>query len=274
MPHFAGVPASLAVHTRWLRLAVDGQEVPAMVSHPAWSGESPPGELPIRPWLLWMHGRTVRKEIDPGRFQRLLRAGIATVSVDLPGHGERLEAWAQEPSNTLQVVDQMIGEIDGVVDAVHALGGFDLERMALGGMSAGGMVTLARLCRPHRFSAAVVECTTGSWRWQPNVLRGNPGLLERWNPIGHLDGWRPIPLLALHNRHDEWVALEGQEEFLSALRARYTDPSLVELHVYERTGAPYEHAGFGKMGADAKDRVARFVAERLVSGTRPGSANS
>ena len=59
-------------------------KVPAMLSHPDW--RTP------RPTVLWMHGRTVSKEIDNGRFLRFVRAGIASVSLDLPGHGERLDA--------------------------------------------------------------------------------------------------------------------------------------------------------------------------------------
>jgi len=34
-----------------------------------------------------MHGRTANKELDPGRYLRLIRAGIAVCAIDLPGHG-------------------------------------------------------------------------------------------------------------------------------------------------------------------------------------------
>jgi dienelactone hydrolase len=273
MPDLSGIPASLRSRSRWLRLA----GVPAFVAHPDLppDGETDFASLPPRPWLLWMHGRTVRKEIDPGRFQRLVRAGVATVSLDLPGHGERFEEELQAPFATMRVIARMLEEIDAVVDRVHELGGFDAERVAVGGMSAGGMVALARLCRPHRFAAAVVECTTGSWSRQTNLVASDDestnALARSLDPIGRLDGWRPMPLLALHNRFDEWVPLAGQDAFVDALRLRYAsrgaDPSQLELHVYERTGAPFEHAGFGRMGADAKDRVAAFLARRLLVGT-------
>ena len=263
MPDLSGVPASLRAVSRWITLA----GVPAMVSHPAWSsGSSAQTTVPSRPWLLWMHGRSVQKEIDPGRFLRCVRSGIACVAVDLPGHGERFEAGMQEPHRTLEVIDRMEREIDAVVDAVLELGGFDVERFAIGGMSAGGMATLARLSRPHRFTAAVVECTTGSWRWQPNILKGDPAVVARLDPIRHLDGWRPIPFLALHNQFDEWVPLEGQREFVDAVTARCRglgSSAPIDLHVYDRTGAPNEHAGFGRMGADAKDRVVSFLSSAL-----------
>lgn len=269
MPDLSGIPASLRNRSRWLRLA----GVPAFVAHPDLpsDGAGDFAALPRRPWLLWMHGRTAHKEIDPGRFQRLVRGGVATVSLDLPGHGERFDDALQAPFATIRVIARMLEEIDAVVDRVHELGGFDAERVAIGGMSAGGMVATARLCQPHRFAAAVLECTTGSWSRQANLVATDDGdanaLARSLDPVARLDGWRPIPLLALHNRHDEWVPLAGQEEFVDSLRSRYAsrgaDPSMLELHVYDRTGAPFEHAGFGRMGADAKDRVAAFATRRL-----------
>lgn len=256
MPDLTGLPASLRRHARWVRLA----DVPALVVHPEWTaGVDRPR---TRPWLLWLHGRTVNKELDPGRYQRLARVGIASVAVDLPGHGERFDASFHSLERTLDLVATATGEIDAVVDAAVSDESLGLghESMAIGGMSAGGMATLARLCRPHRFGAALVECATGSWRWQPNLAGGDAATFGRLNPIDHVDGWRPIPLLALHNRLDEWVPLEGQEEFLATLRARTSRPDLVRLHVYDRTGAPHEHAGFGTMGSDAKDRAAAHLA--------------
>jgi dienelactone hydrolase len=236
--------------------------VPTLIAHPDWEGEG--SALRARPWLLWIHGRSVTKELDPGRYLRLLRAGIASIAVDLPGHGERLEPDGQEIHRTLPMIAQMVDEVDAVVERVLELEGFDPERGAIGGMSAGGMVTLARLCRPHRFVAAAVECTTGSWRWQPNLMRGDPAVVARLNPIDHLDGWRPIPLLAMHNRRDAWVPIEGQEEFLTALAATYPDPQRIERQIFDETGAPYEHAGFGRMGSEAKDRFTAFLAAALL----------
>ena len=89
----------------------------------------------------------------------------------------------------------------------------------------------------------------------------------RWqlDPIEHLDGWREIPLLALHGRHDEWVPIEGQQAFLDALGRRYRDPGLIEFIRYDRTGAAYEHVGFGRMAADAKSRQSGFFKRWLIA---------
>jgi predicted peptidase len=246
---FAQMPSALRANARWQQLGASG--IPVLLVHPAWESDTRP------PIVLWMHGRTVNKELDPGRYLRWMRAGIGACAIDLPGHGERFDAALHSPSRAFDVVRQMIDEIDEVVAAIETIGEFDVSRMAIGGVSAGGMATLARLCRPHPFRCASVEATTGSWSHQAEreMFRDRPPqAIAALNPIEHIDGWREIPLQALHACFDEWVPVEGQRAFIDALRASYSDPSLIEFIVYEqRTGAPNEHQGFGRMSADAKD---------------------
>lgn len=258
---FDQLPSSVLALSRTERLA--GGAVPALVVHPHLDRATGRAVRPA-PLLLWMHGRTVTKELDPGRYLRLARAGIATCALDLPGHGERLEAELQEPARTLEVVERMAAEIDAVVADLAATGEFTGARMAIGGMSAGGMATMVRLCRPHAFAAAVVECTTGSWRWQRSRAMFDPVRVAALDPIEHLAGWRDIPFLALHNQGDEWVPVDGQREFVDALRARSQRPTEIELHAYGPTGAPNEHAGFGRFASDAKDRATAFLVRHLV----------
>ncbi len=253
-PSIDQLPSALTAAARWERLGAS--RIPAMLVHPDRASGT------VVPVLIWMHGRTARKEIDPGRFLRLMRSGIGACAVDLPGHGERYDAALQAPACTLDVVLQMIDEIDEVIDAVRGDPGFDANRMVIGGMSAGGMVTLARLCHDHPFRAAAVEAATGSWehqRHRPMFRDHEDDVLSAVNPIENLDGWREIPLQAIHCVRDEWVGFDGQKHFLDTLRSRYREPGRVELVVYEETGAPYEHAGFGRMAADAKNRQRDFL---------------
>jgi alpha-beta hydrolase superfamily lysophospholipase len=253
------LPSSLREAARWERLGPS--RIPVMLAHPDWAAAHPV------PAVIWMHGRTVSKEIDPGRYLRWLRAGIGVCAVDLPGHGERFEAALQAPSRTFDVVWQMQEEIDGLLEALGVAGQFDPSRMAIGGMSAGGMATLARLCRPHAFRCASVEATSGSWWHQREhaMFRGrDEAAIATVDPIRHLDTWREIPLQAFHARHDEWVSYEGQAAFIDAVGQRYADPRRIELVTYEHTGAPYEHAGFGRMAADAKNRQRDFFRRHLL----------
>ncbi len=254
------LPSSLRRCSRWERLG-GASDIPALLVHPTWNETEPPA-----PVVIWMHGRTVNKETDPGRYLRWMRAGIGACAVDLPGHGERFDEALQQPHRTFDVLTQMLDEIDIIVEALGEFGVFDMNRLAIGGMSAGGMTTLARLCREHPFVCASVEASSGSWMHQ----RERAMFADRqWseaaelNPIEHLDTWRAIPFQAIHARLDESVAFAGQAEFIGALRNRYPDPALIDFVVYDRTGAPFEHAGFGRMAADAKNRQRDFLAREL-----------
>src|SRR5690606_22671856 len=126
--------------------------------------------------------------------------------------------------------------------AASPLGAIDFERLAIGGMSAGGMCALRRLCdpAPHPFRCAAVESTTG-WlgglyfgtdgaagpRW---AVRHDPAEVAAVDPMERIDAFRPIPLLALHSEQDRTVPIAGQRRFLEALRERYeregADPEL------------------------------------------------
>lgn len=251
------LPAALRQRATWERLGPSA--TPALLALPEGATEDAPAPL-----VLWMHGRTVHKELDPGRYLRWLRAGIGACALDLPGHGERLDRELQRPERTLDVVRAMVDEIDGVVDAVRDRPGVDADRLGIGGMSAGGMVTLVRLGAPHPFRAASVEATTGSWEHQRGRAMHRPDLVEAMNPIEHLEGWREIPLQVIHSKADEWVAFEGQMEFVDALRDRYERPDLVEVVAFERTGAPHEHVGFGRKAAEAKDAQTEFFRRCLI----------
>ena len=254
MPRLGELPTSLKRNTAHLRL---GDDVPAMVVRP----EQPTGRDPL---LVWMHGRTTNKELDAGRYLRLMRRGIACCALDLPGHGERHCEELQAPERIVEIVERMEAELDPVIDDLRALGGFDPDRLAIGGISAGGMVTLLRLTRTHPFAAAAVEATTGNRGFGAAMACEDRERLDRLDVGARLEAWREIPMLALHNRHDEWISAEGQQAFIDTLRGRYRDPARIEFHVYEeRTGAPHEHAGFGRFGADAKDRQVDFLVRTL-----------
>jgi alpha-beta hydrolase superfamily lysophospholipase len=270
---FRQLPASLAERARTVRLAgshVPGG-VPALLLHPDWIGPAPT--------MIWLHGRTAYKEIDSGRFARWLRAGIAGVALDLPGHGEREDARAQAADRTLEVLRGAIGEIDAVVEALADpvwQGVFDLDRLGLGGMSLGGMATLRRLCEPHEFRCAAVECTSGDLDGLYNPRSGSHpwgvgfagAEVEPLDPARHLEGFRPLPLLAMHSEADRIVPWGVQRAFLERLRGHYeergADPSLVRWRTWPTTGAPEEHSGFGRVSNEAKNELTGFLVGELV----------
>lgn len=254
------LPQSLRRNARWE--ALGPSRVPALLVHPDWDGRR---SVPL---ILWMHGRTVTKELDPGRYLRWMRAGFGACAVDLPGHGERYDEALQQPERTLDVVTQMAEEVDDVLAALDAYGVFDAERVAIGGMSAGGMAAIRRLTNEHPFRCASVEATSGSWMYQKDraMFRHLPETrLGELDPMQQLESWREIPFQAIHARGDEWIRYEGQEAFIRALQARSRHPDRIEWLTYENTGAPNEHAGFGRHAADAKNRQLAFF--RMWLGT-------
>jgi dipeptidyl aminopeptidase/acylaminoacyl peptidase len=259
------LPSALRENARWERFGSD-RSIPVMLVHPSWS------EMKPVPGVFWIHGRTVTKETDPGRYLRWMRAGLGACAIDLPGHGERFNSDLQSAATAYDILTQMYREIDVVIDGLREFPMFDVTRIAIGGMSLGGMAALARLTRPHSFRCATVEATTGSWARQKdremfrNRVSEETQTLE---PLLHLDAWREIPLQAIHARHDEWVAFEGQHEFIEALRMKYRDPSLIDFIVYEHTGAPHEHIGFGKKSLDAKSRQTEFLGRWLADAAAP-----
>lgn len=260
---FRALPQSLQRHARTARL---GDDVPALIVHPD-------NKTPV-PWVLWLHGRTVYKELDPGRYSRWVRAGIGAIAIDLPGHGERYENGAHHPSRTVNTLTRCIPEIDGVLASVRELGIFDMSNCAMGGMSAGGMVTMRRLCDPHPFKGATIECTTGDLMglyFPENPDEDRPLLrvhhdrdeVRAIDTPTHLNGFDPIPLLALHNTGDELIPYDIQTHFIETLRAHYrdrgSDPSMIEFETFSDTGAIQEHAGFGKYASRAKDIQLDFL---------------
>lgn len=233
--------------------------------------------------MLWMHGRTAYKELDSGRYLRWMKAGIAAVAIDSPGHGERKDSRGDEAAHTMGTLGELVREIDIVVESLADpvwQGVFDLDRMGIGGMSMGGMATLRRLCEPHEFACAAVECTSGDLDGLYNPSRGSHpwGLsypeeqVRDLDPMRHLDQFRPIPLLALHSEADAIVPWRVQEGFLRALRARYeargADPSMIEAKTWASTGAPEEHSGFGRVSNEAKNTQTDFLTRTLRNRSR------
>jgi len=268
----AQLPRSVRDHARYARLGPTG--VPALLAHPGdWSTPAP--------LCLWMHGRSVNKELDPGRFSRWLRAGIAVCAVDLPGHGERADPPRLGPETSIEVIGEALPEVDLILEALAEPGyasAFDLDRASIGGMSMGGMITLRRLCEPHPFKCAAVEATmgdlfglyfpTGKDGEFPVPAQHSEDSVAAVDPLHHLDGFEPLPLLVIHSEADEIAPWRVQSRFIERLREHYVargvSPDEIRVQTWPETGAPSEHAGFGRFSNDAKNLQTAFFVEHLM----------
>ena len=70
----------------------------------------------------------------------------------------------------------------------------------------------------------------------------------------------------MHSRADQWVLWEGQREFLEALRRRSRDPGRIEELVFDRTGATFEHLGFGHAANEVRLTEIDFLDRALRAG--------
>ena len=221
-----------------------------------------------RPFLFWIHGRNADKELDPGRYLRCVRRGINVCAVDLPGHGQRIEAALQERNRLLDVIVQMADEIDRVLEGLGELEGFDLHSGAIGGMSAGGMVAITRLLHPHSFRVVVLEATGGSWRHllnTPFCENMNKDEFKTMDPMNHLEEWVDLPVVAFHSRHDSWIPFKTESEFIEAIKMQSSNPTEIELVAFDHTGAPGEHIGFGRESAFVKEVQIDFLVRHLLT---------
>ena len=190
------------------------------------------------------------------------------ITIDLPGHGEREDPERQTPEAVLDVVLQASEELDAVCDEAARQLDADPTRIAIGGMSAGGMAAIHRATPPHAYAALTLEATSGAWSHLPMATNSSPDLrsrVETADPIRNLAGWRPIPVLSVHARYDTWIPQTEQWKFLDAIES-LGDPALIHRVRYDRTGADAEHAGFGRYSADAKEQQCRFLTECLFAG--------
>ncbi|MGP1347281.1 MAG: alpha/beta hydrolase family protein [Phycisphaerales bacterium] len=249
-----------------------GERIPVLLAHPDPGWHEAGAEPTPAPVCVWFHGRTVSKELDPGRYLRWVRGGIAACAVDLPGHGERAREGWDSSDMTLSVVERAAAEVDAVVRALGDArfnGAFDVSRVAVGGMSAGGMTTLLRVTRSHGFRCAAVESTMGDFEELARRGQYDAGRARALSPMHRLESWRPIPLLALHSEKDEWVPVGAIRALLGALSERYSavgaDPGLLTLRTWAETGAPYEHAGFGRVSNEAKNLQLEFLERWLLA---------
>jgi len=115
--------------------------------------------------------------------------------------------------------------------------------------------------------AGLYDPERGTRPWGTTFPAAEIGPLD---PMGHLVGFAPLPILALHSEADRIVPWAVQRGFLERLGQHYVqrgaDPGMIEVKTWATTGAPEEHSGFGKVAGEAKTVQLEFFTRWL----RPG----
>jgi len=147
---------------------------------------------------------------------------------------------ARAPQDTARVIDYLVSR-----------GDIDPSKIGWLGSSSTGIPALAAATGEKRLAAVVVFVSTGAYRqwfesWKSNGLwKGKTdqlwpetqALLERHDPILHVDKLFPTAILMVSGGHDKIVDPKTARAFVEAARPHYeADPERLRLVVYDGFG--------------------------------------
>ncbi|MGB3481968.1 MAG: alpha/beta fold hydrolase [Mycobacterium sp.] len=204
------------------------------MSFTAWR-YSPPAGVPDLGALIYLHGGP-EGQSRPGYsevFPQLLNAGITVITPNVRGSGGFGRTFMHADDR-----ERRFAAIDDVADCVRHLvdNGFaDSARIACGGWSYGGYLTLAALTfHPELFAAGVSICgmsdlstfyrNTEAWIAAAAYPKyGHPisdrDLLDQLSPLLRVDALT-APLLLVHGGNDTNVPVGESDQMAQALRER------------------------------------------------------
>lgn len=220
--------------------ADDGLSVPMWLTRP--SGAERP------PVVVWLHGgpeSQARPEFDPRRAL-LVAAGYAVAQPNVRGSTGYGRAYAALDDRERR--GDAIADVVAVGDWLADRADLDGQRLAVGGGSYGGYLTLCALvAAPHRWAAGIdvvgianlvtfLERTSDYRRALREAEYGSldhdRALLADLSPLHRVEQIA-APLLVVHGRNDPRVPLGEAEQIVAALRERDRP---VELVVFDDEG--------------------------------------
>ena len=185
---------------------------PALIARPS------AARLPL-PTVLWFHGFTAGKATHRPELTMLAEAGFLAVGLDAAGHGERRPAdfdalfggTDDENEQTFySLVAETVVEVPGIFDLLCAEGVADEARLAVAGVSMGGMITYGATAADPRIRAAVALLASPEW---PHPA----------SPHQEIDRFFPTALLSITAGRDETVPAAAARAFHTDLEARYRE---------------------------------------------------
>lgn len=221
-------------------VADDGLRVPLWLTLPA--------HVTRPPAVVWLHGgpeSQARPAFD-ARRALLVAAGYAVAEPNVRGSTGYGRAYAALDDRERR--GDAVSDVVAVGAALAARDDVDGTRLAVGGGSYGGYLTLSALAAAPRMWAAGVDVVgmadlvtflehTSAYRRalreaEYGSLAADRELLARLSPIHHVDRIA-CPLLVVHGRNDPRVPLDEAEQITAALRERGRP---VELLVFDDEG--------------------------------------
>lgn len=213
-----------------------------------------------KPVVFCQHGLLGDKRHTMSTCLRLADSGFLAVSMDARDHGERMEPrfWQRlrgnMPSFFFPILLGTAKDVGKVIDYLEERVEADVGRVGMMGISMGGFTTVLSVTLEERIKAAASVLAGANYRilmrrqLQAKGLNETLGLsnepltdfdehakefIEKYDPINHVERFRPIPLLLLNRERDHLVPLECATSLYDALKPTYKDtPDKLQIKVY------------------------------------------
>lgn len=183
----------------------------------------------LLPLIVYYHGWQSSKELVLTQGRRLAAAGFRVLLPDAANHGDRKQTITKIPSLTFwQSIHTNLFEFGYIINHFKKLGLVD-DRIAVGGVSMGGMTTCALLTHHPEIKAAA--CIMGSPKpvAYRERIRKHASEMNRFFPDDYLDllAWIPSydlslnpetlgerPLFIWHGKQDIIVPYDHTRDFV------------------------------------------------------------
>jgi dienelactone hydrolase len=196
------------VEQQQLVLPIAGTDVPAILMRPV-------VDHPV-PAALLLHGYSSNKEQLSSTMGRSLAVrGIASLSIDLPLHGDRDDALVADarsnPLGLLQHWRMALAEAGGAIDFLEQDARFSSGQIAAVGYSLGGYIALITATQEPRVRAVIIaaggDLPVGAWSTMLRTVADPTAAVQ-------LLGGRP--LLMLNGRADRIIPAAQAERLFNA----------------------------------------------------------
>ena len=199
-----------------------------------------------RPLMLFVHGFESTKERNVQYGYMLAEKGFRVLLPEAIYHGERHE---KQNMNTKfwEIVIRTIGELPAIKDAYVEKGLVDESRIAVGGTSMGGIVTLGAMAKYDwisfgvsmmgtpayvdfaKYQLRLLEQAYGEFPMSQEQIEAQLAALRQYDVTEQLDSWKPRPLFFWHGKADTTVPYQASIDFYSRLKPIY-DKKGIALH--------------------------------------------
>ncbi len=198
------------------------------------------------PVVVVLHGFGCSKQESAPLLPRLAGAGFLAVAIDGFLHGRRREpsVFARELADLADdfaiwvhqtCVSHTVRDVSRIIDSLGDLPHADISRIGVTGVSMGSCSALVLACREPRISAVATLIGAADFWWDVTKIAPGPRqdawrqhlsprlrqLVDSLDPMQHMAGIFPKPVLFLNGGKDHWIDPRSVEEFARRLRTQY-----------------------------------------------------